>query len=64
MPHTTCKTRHYRLPGRALLFAASWLVMASWGQAAQEVTDLPLRRVLVIDTEGPTRPAFVQFMEG
>ena len=64
MPHTTYKTRHYQLPGRALLFAASWLVMASWGQAAQEVADLPLRRVLVIDTEGPTRPVFVQFMEG
>jgi len=64
VPHTTYKTRHYQLPGRALLFAASWLVMASWGQAAQEVADLPLRRVLVIDTEGPTRPVFVQFMEG
>ena len=38
--------------------------MVSCGQAAQEVTDLPLRRVLIIDTEGSTRPAFVQFMEG
>ena len=25
---------------------------------------LPIERILVIDQEGPTRPAFVQFMEG
>jgi signal transduction histidine kinase len=29
-----------------------------------EVEPVPIERVLVIDQEGPTRPAFVQFMEG
>ena len=46
------------------------LVFATFASAADEPAEetqaepLPIRRVLVIDQEGPTRPAFVQFMAG
>jgi signal transduction histidine kinase len=61
---TTCNTRRLSGLGPALLLTAGWLIASSWNLAAQEAAELPLQRVLVIDVEGPTRPAFVQFMEG
>jgi len=59
----TCKT----LPSSGLRQAfllAGCLLVPSWSLATEEIADLPLRRVLIIDVEGATRPAFVQFMEG
>ena len=46
------------------------LVAATFAPAADEPAEktqaepVPIERVLVIDQEGPTRPAFVQFLEG
>ena len=63
MPQPTCKTFPSSGLRRAFLLAGCLLV-PSWSLATEETADLPLRRVLIIDVEGPTRPAFVQFMEG
>ena len=51
---------------RAVISGA--LSAACLGAAAETVADPPqpprTRRVLIIDQEGPTRPAFVEFMRG
>jgi len=59
----TCETLRLSVLRQAFLLAGCLLV-PSWSLATEEIADLPLRRVLIIDVEGPTRPAFVQFMEG
>ena len=53
-----------------LVAAIVVLALAACASAADEPAEearaepVPILRVLVIDQEGPTRPAFVQFMEG
>ena len=51
----------------AVVVALAVATFASAADAPAEKTTavpVPVERVLVIDQEGPTRPAFVQFMEG
>ncbi|MGB8851932.1 MAG: ATP-binding protein [Pirellulales bacterium] len=60
--------------GRRIVNASGWVVVAAVmplaamaaapPAAASAVTPPTAERVLVIDQEGPTRPAFVQFMDG
>jgi signal transduction histidine kinase len=60
--------------GRRIVNASGWVVVAAVVHLAALAADPPAaasaatpptaERVLVIDQEGPTRPAFVQFMDG
>lgn len=60
----TVDARRGSLPPRLILIALVWLLAQRPASGLAAGPSLPIERVLVIDEEGPTRPAFVQMMEG